>query len=265
MSGKKTSRRSVSLLNLIAATALLGASSVALAQACGGKLPTPEAPNAPAGGEKFRLIAQQCPGLGEPVNVQPASQLDLYEKGSVTINMSEPVEEKPAPRITLPRQPSPSIDLNTDRNAQRVLRIVPAITAAAQAYDLDPLLLHAIAHVESRHGANAVSPVGARGVMQMMPATAKRFGVQDDKALFDADTNLRASAAYIRSLFMRYGENVHLVLAAYNAGEGAVDRNGRNIPPFPETQAYVRDVLAAYSRLQKAFVVGPNGTLTARN
>jgi soluble lytic murein transglycosylase-like protein len=146
-----------------------------------------------------------------------------------------------------------------------VLKIVPAITAAAQAYDLDPLLLHAIAHVESRHGATAVSPAGARGVMQMMPATARRFGVHDERALFDAGTNLRASAAYLRSLFVRYGDNVHVVLAAYNAGEGAVDRNGRNIPPFPETQAYVRDVLAVYSRLQKAFTVGPNGTLIARN
>lgn len=264
MAGTNNNRRDL-FLQLIAAAALLGATSVALAQACGGKLPTPQADAAP-GGEKFKLILQQCPSLAEPATVQQASQLDLYEKGSITINMSEPVEEKrPAPRQLAPQPaPQPSINLN-DRNVTRVLQIVPAITAAAQAYELDPLLLHAIAHVESRHGANAVSPAGARGVMQMMPATARRFGVHDEKALFDASTNLRASAAYLRTLFVRYGENVHLVLAAYNAGEGAVDRNGRNIPPYPETQAYVRDVLAAYRRLQAAFSVGPNGTLVARN
>ncbi len=268
MSRKPQTQRFPFFPTLIAAAALLGSSPVALAQACGGKLPTPTTNTAAPGGEKFRLIMQQCPSLAEPVTVQQASQLDLYDKGSVTIQMSEPLDEKPAPRVAAPRpiSPQPSIDLNTvDRNAARVLKIVPAITAAAQAYDLDPLLLHAIAHVESRHGATAVSQAGARGVMQMMPATAKRFGVQDDRSLFDADTNLRASAAYIRSLFVRYGENVHLVLAAYNAGEGAVDRSGRNIPPYPETQAYVRDVLAAYTRLQRAFTVGPNGTLIARN
>jgi soluble lytic murein transglycosylase-like protein len=265
MSGTKTTRRDVFLPNLIAAAALLGASSVALAQTCGGKLPTPQANTAP-GGEKFRLILQQCPALAEPATVQQASQLDLYEKGSVTINMSEPVEEKPAPRfVPPPATPQPAIDLNNNRDVSRVLKIVPAITAAAQAYDLDPLLLHAIAHIESRHGATAVSPAGARGVMQMMPATARRFGVNDGQQLFDATTNLRASAAYLRTLFMRYGENVHLVLAAYNAGEGAVDRNGRNIPPYPETQAYVRDVLAVYRRLQATFSVSANGTLVSRN
>jgi hypothetical protein len=263
MAGTNKKRRDVSLSNLIAAAALLGAASVTMAQTCGGKLPTPEA-KAVVGGEKFKLITQQCPGLSEPITIQHASQLDLYEKGSVTINMSDPVEE-PAPRF-IPPVPAPQPSINVpERDVSRVLKIAPAVTAAAQAYDLDPLLLHAIAHVESRHGATAVSPAGARGVMQMMPATARRFGVADERTLFDADTNLRASAAYLRTLFLRYGENVHLVLAAYNAGEGAVDRNGRNVPPYPETQAYVRDVLAIYRRLQATFSVSPTGTLVSRN
>jgi soluble lytic murein transglycosylase-like protein len=137
--------------------------------------------------------------------------------------------------------------------------------AAAQAYNLDPLLLHAIAHVESRHNANAVSPAGARGAMQVMPATGRRFGVEDERTLFDADTNIRASAAYIRTLRTRYGDDLRLVLAAYNAGEGAVEKNGRNVPPYPETQAYVRDVLAIYRRLTATFAVSPAGTLVSRN
>jgi soluble lytic murein transglycosylase-like protein len=110
-----------------------------------------------------------------------------------------------------------------------------------------------------------VSPAGARGVMQLMPGTAQRFGVDDPaRSLFDAATNLRAGAAYLRVLHDRYGRDLHLVLAAYNAGEGAVARYGNTVPPFAETQAYVRDVLAVYRRLGSAFTVSPTGTLVAR-
>jgi soluble lytic murein transglycosylase-like protein len=147
-----------------------------------------------------------------------------------------------------------------------VLSLAPAITAAAQAFEIDPLLLHAIAHVESRHRAGAVSPAGARGVMQVMPDTARRFGVGDpERALLDPDTNLRASAAYLRRLLERYGSDLRLVLAAYNAGEGAVQKHGNDVPPYPETQAYVRDVLAIHRRLAATFAVTPSGTLVARD
>jgi soluble lytic murein transglycosylase-like protein len=151
-----------------------------------------------------------------------------------------------------------------DRDAVRVLSLAASLTAAARAHNIDPLLLHAIAHVESRHNARAVSPAGARGVMQVMPATGRRFGVKDDKTLFDADTNLRASAAYLRTLRDRHGDDLRLVLAAYNAGEGAVEKHGRNVPPYPETQAYVRDVIAVHRRLSAQFAVSPSGDLIAR-
>jgi soluble lytic murein transglycosylase-like protein len=97
-----------------------------------------------------------------------------------------------------------------------------------------------------------------------MPATAQRFGVGDPGALFDAATNLRAAAAYLRTLRARYGDDLRLVLAAYNAGEGAVDKAGRQVPPYPETQAYVRDVLALYRRLSASFSVSESGALVAR-
>jgi soluble lytic murein transglycosylase-like protein len=100
--------------------------------------------------------------------------------------------------------------------------------------------------------------------MQMMPATAQRFGVADGRALFDAETNLRAAAGYLRTLRRRYGDDLRLVLAAYNAGEGAVTKAGGNVPPYPETQAYVRDVTAVYRRLAAHFTVSPAGTLVAR-
>jgi soluble lytic murein transglycosylase-like protein len=262
MTGTKQTRRDFSFSTLIVATALLAAASVAQAQTCAGKLPTPTDKSA-TGGDKFKLIVDQCPGLAEPVTVRRASQLDLYERGSITIKMSEPVEEAPAPRPA-PVFTPPSANVPS-RDVARVMDLAPAITAAAQTYNIDPLLLHAIAHIESRHRTGAVSPAGARGAMQMMPATARRFGVDDEKSLLDGETNVRASAAYIRTLRIRYGDDVRLVLAAYNAGEGAVDKAGGNIPPYPETQAYVRDVLAVYRRLTATFAVTSTGTLVSRN
>jgi len=136
---------------------------------------------------------------------------------------------------------------------------------AARESQIDPLLLHAIAHIESRHNPRAVSKAGARGVMQVMPATGKRFGVHNpEQGLFDAATNLRASAAYLRTLRTRYGDDLRLMLAAYNAGEGAVAKYGGTVPPYPETQAYVRDVLAVYRRLTSTFTVSGSGALVAR-
>jgi soluble lytic murein transglycosylase-like protein len=134
----------------------------------------------------------------------------------------------------------------------RALALAPQVDAVARRHDIDPLLLHAVAHVESRHNPGAVSHAGARGVMQVMPATAARFGVAQSGALHDAPTNLEVSAAYLKTLQRRFGTNLPLVLAAYNAGEGAVERYGRRIPPFAETQSYVRQVLAKYALLTEA-------------
>jgi soluble lytic murein transglycosylase-like protein len=126
------------------------------------------------------------------------------------------------------------------------------IKEVARRNDLDPLLLHALIHVESRHRTDAVSPAGARGAMQLMPATAERYGVADPRRLHDVSFNLAAGAAHLKMLTGEFGDDIELVLAAYNAGEGAVRRYGGRVPPFPETRAYVRDVLAEYRRLQAA-------------
>jgi soluble lytic murein transglycosylase-like protein len=135
--------------------------------------------------------------------------------------------------------------------AKRALQLAPTVDAAARAHNIDPLLMHAIARVESHHNASAVSPAGALGVMQVMPATASRFGVAHARVLLDAPTNVAVSAAYLKTLQQRFGNDLVLVLAAYNAGEGAVERYGRRVPPYAETQTYVRDVLAEYSRLRR--------------
>jgi len=103
--------------------------------------------------------------------------------------------------------------------------------------------------VESGFNSNAVSKRGAVGLMQLMPATASRFGVFD---LYDPRQNVRAGAQYLKFLIDRFGQDVKLALAAYNAGEEAVDRSGGRIPPYAETQAYVPKVLAVYRILSGA-------------
>jgi len=244
----------------------------ATAQWCDGPLPNPSLPAAASasapGHEKFRLVAMQCDVLAAPAQVRRAAQLGLYDAGAGAGTGTGTGAAAPG-RAAAPPEAAESLGLRlsapVDGSAGRVLSLVPAITDAAHAYGIDPLLLHAIAHVESRHRAGAVSPAGARGVMQVMPATARRFGVGDpERTLFDPATNLRASAAYLRTLRERYGGDLRLMLAAYNAGEGAVEKHGRDVPPYAETQAYVRDVLAIHRRLTAAFTVTPAGTIVAK-
>lgn len=132
----------------------------------------------------------------------------------------------------------------------RMRALAPQVDEVARRNEIDPLLLHALIHVESRHRIDAISPAGARGPMQLMPQTAARFGVHAPAHLHEVSFNLAAGAAYLKMLQGEFGGDLDLALAAYNAGEGAVRRHGGRIPPFPETQAYVRDVRAMYRRLQ---------------
>lgn len=120
------------------------------------------------------------------------------------------------------------------------------IREAASSADVDPELLRAVIVVESGFDVDAVSRAGAQGLMQLMPATAKAYGVLD---AFDPQQNLRGGARYLRDLLDRYDEDYELVLAAYNAGEQAVAKYGRRIPPFAETMDYVPKVLGLYNRL----------------
>ena len=118
-------------------------------------------------------------------------------------------------------------------------RYAPLLAAAADRYALDRALLAAVAKVESNFDPFAVSPRGACGILQLMPNTAKRFGVTN---IFDVSQNIDGGARYLRFLLDRYDGRVDLALAGYNAGEGAVDRH-RGIPPFTETRGYVLKVL----------------------
>jgi len=123
------------------------------------------------------------------------------------------------------------------------------IAAAARQFGMDPALLHAVISIESAYRVEAVSPKGARGLMQVMPATAQRFGVAASD-LHRPEPNIRAGAGYLASLLRMFDDDLRLALAAYNAGEHAVLRNGTRIPPYAETQQYVPRVLALYQSLR---------------
>ena len=124
--------------------------------------------------------------------------------------------------------------------AARRARFERLINAYARVYGLSPQLLHAVIRTESAYNHEAVSRAGAEGLMQLMPGTAARYGVKDT---FNPVENVRGGAAYLRDLLDLFGQDLKLALAGYNAGENAVIRNGNRIPPYAETQNYVRQVL----------------------
>ncbi len=138
--------------------------------------------------------------------------------------------------------PSPLAAVSLDK-----LPYADLIASAASTHRIDAALLHAIIHVESRHNPAAVSPKGAIGLMQVLPETARRMGVSNPKP---PEQNIAAGTRYLRFLLDIFGNDTRLALAAYNAGENAVIRNGNQVPPYPETRAYVPAVIDAYRALR---------------
>ncbi len=124
---------------------------------------------------------------------------------------------------------------------RRRLAVEPVVAAVAKDTRLRPELLHAVIRAESAYDPQAVSSKGAAGLMQLMPGTAERYGVQDRH---DPQQNVRGGASYLRDLLSMFDNDLRLALAAYNAGENAVIKYGRQIPPYPETQHYVEKVMA---------------------
>ena len=143
-------------------------------------------------------------------------------------SLAPPAPSSPAAQIA-DRAPAPYRDL---------------IRAAAARHALAPELVESVIRVESNFEARAVSPKGARGLMQLMPATAAKLGVRN---VFDGRQNIEGGVRHLRYLVDRYDGNLALALAAYNAGVEAVGRYG-GIPPYPETQAYVARVLRLLQR-----------------
>ena len=132
---------------------------------------------------------------------------------------------------------------------------------ASQTHGIDYELLQALIATESGFDTHAVSPKGAVGLMQLMPPTAERYGVRADKQtpiekkLTDPRTNIKAGSSYLRDLIKMFPGQLELAVAAYNAGEGAVQRAGNKIPNYPETKNYVKTVMQLYGHLKPPAVV----------
>jgi len=128
-----------------------------------------------------------------------------------------------------------------------IRRFSSIIDVAARSHGVDPALIQAVITAESGFNPNAISRAGASGLMQLMPDTARRYGVQN---IFDPVENIHGGVRYLRDLLAMFNGNLRLALAGYNAGENAVIRAGNNIPPYDETQKYVPKVIHYYDRFR---------------
>ena len=146
--------------------------------------------------------------------------------------------QKAGKKLRIPRINFRDKDANRKRFASKIAEI-------ASRYQVPEALIHAIIAIESAYDPNAVSRAGAVGLMQLMPATAKRYGVANRR---DPSANLTGGIRYLKDLLLRFDSNLELALAGYNAGENAVEKFGNRIPPFAETRSYVRKVLELYSQ-----------------
>ncbi len=177
--------------------------------------------------QAVRMLAN----VGGPPNYVPECMIDRAPP-----QMAAPQPRAPA---TLPE----TIPADAPRH------IVEIVKRHAPQYQLSPALVLAFIKVESNYDVIALSPKNAKGLMQLIPDTAERFGVSRP---YDAEQNIRGGMAYLRWLMAYFEGNVPLVAAAYNAGEGAVNRY-RGVPPYSETRAYVNRILAGFTRLNHPF------------
>jgi soluble lytic murein transglycosylase-like protein len=197
------------------------------------------------------LASCVCLGMlvfcGKPANAQIAKVVDDSGR-RFFINAEPPVQTrltsaKPRAAIYMPAEASftgrgrPALSIDRD-GAEKLVR------EAAGRHQVDPALVRAVIETESNWNSGARSPKGAVGLMQLIPTTAQRFGVND---AYSPQQNVDAGVRYLKVLLERYDGNLDLALAAYNAGEGAVDR-AHGIPSFRETRNYVQKVQNAYFR-----------------
>ncbi|MBC7925763.1 MAG: lytic transglycosylase domain-containing protein [Bryobacteraceae bacterium] len=144
-------------------------------------------------------------------------------------------------------EPEP-VELSEGKAAEAVLSIPELVETTAKKYDVDPLLVHSVIQVESGYNSRAVSPKGAQGMMQLMPGTARRFGVSN---IFDPRENVEGGVRYLKYLQSLFPQDTKLAIAAYNAGEGAVWKYNNRVPPYRETEQYVQMVGQRYGRAKR--------------
>lgn len=172
-------------------------------------------------------------------------QADIYKYTDAegVIHLTNVPTEHGVPYVLVMREKRVVIQLKGDITAYDDL-----ITQASERYRIDSALVKAVIKAESNFNHKAVSPVGARGLMQLMPATAATLQVKDS---FHPETNIDGGVRYLRYLMNTFNGNLPLVLAAYNAGENAVMRYNNRIPPYPETQTYVKRVMNYFNGYSK--------------
>jgi soluble lytic murein transglycosylase-like protein len=177
-----------------------------------------------------------CLGAAAPASAQIYTWRDA--NGILVLSNKRPGASAP----DLPSYSVPKADgVRTTRSviAERAKPYETLISEHSRAQGVRPDLVRAVMQVESGFNPYARSPKGAMGLMQLMPATAKQYGVRN---AFNPNENVRAGVAYLRELLDRYQDNEELALAAYNAGPGAVDKHGQTVPPYRETQSYVAQI-----------------------
>jgi soluble lytic murein transglycosylase-like protein len=145
--------------------------------------------------------------------------------------------------VEQPRSRLNAAEFNRNRK-----KFAPTVDYAAERYNLPKSLLHAVITAESSYNPIAVSRAGAVGLMQLMPETAKRYGVKDRR---DPYQNIHGGSRYLRDLLIMFKNDLTLALAAYNAGENAVKKYGNKVPPYAETRNYVKKVKAYYAQYSK--------------
>ena len=194
----------------------------------------------------FSLAATQ--GHAQAGQMLDSIELSVFELPAC-VNQDQLPEKAPPPVDYNLASAKPLIDqllLSLPANKRWVIKLTDTLSAW---YSLDPKLVLSLIAVESNFDHTALSPKDAKGLMQLIPDTAERFNVRN---AFDATQNLRGGMRYLRWLLSYYRGNVRYALAAYNAGEGRVDRY-QGVPPYPETQAYVKRVLSLYGNGRHAF------------
>ncbi|PIE35791.1 hypothetical protein CSA56_02790 [candidate division KSB3 bacterium] len=179
-----------------------------------------------------------------------AGELYKYVKNGVTHYTNRPPEYVNSVKLSSPTAAIRTVSSGTttaktlQSKSSGKIPYSHLIYKIAKKYEMSPELVKAVIKVESNYNHRAVSPKGAQGLMQLMPETAKRFGVKD---AFDAEQNITGGIKYLRFLLNEFGEhNLDLVLAGYNAGEQAVRKYGNKVPPYRETRKYVKMVKALY-------------------
>ena len=189
---------------------------------------------------------------GESFSTEKSDKSSLKPVGKNAVN----AYALPADSVHAPTKLLAYFDISPNYKAVKHL-----LKDAAQMHGIDYELLQALIATESGFDTFAVSPKGAVGLMQLMPPTAERYGVKADKKtpiekkLTDPKTNIKAGVSYLRDLIKMFPGQLELAVAAYNAGEGAVQRAGNKIPNYPETKNYVKTVMQLYGHLKPPEVV----------